>query len=244
MLQLTDVDAFYGNVPALRGVSLTAHEGAITTLLGPNGSGKTTTLRTISGLLATRGGSIHFEGEAIGGLDAAAIVRRGIVQVPEGRLVFPDMSVLENLRMGAFTRRSKPEIKAGLDRVYALFPILHTRRSKPAGALSGGEQQMLAIGRGLMAQPRMLLLDEPSLGLSPLLVQTIGQIIREICAQGTSILLVEQSALMTLDLGGAGYVLENGRIALAGDVRELLRDDSVRRTYMGVGDRSGGTDER
>lgn len=243
MLQLTDVHASYGKVPVLKGISITAHAGEITTLMGPNGSGKSTTLRTISGLIRARRGAILFDGADITRLDAGAIVRRGVVHVPEGRLVFPDMSVAENLRMGAFTRRNAHEIRTSQDHVYSLFPILHERRRTHAGALSGGEQQMLAIGRALMAQPRMLLLDEPSLGLSPLLVETIAHTIMKIREEGTSILLVEQSALMTLDLGGRGYVIENGRIALSGDVRRLLREDQVRQTYLGVGEGTAGGDE-
>ncbi len=231
LLELDDVGVRYGAVAALRGIALTVDNGEIVTLLGANGAGKTTTLRTISGLLRPHAGAIRFEGERIDGLPAHEIVGRGIGHVPEGRRVFPRMSVLENLEMGAYRRRGS--IKADVDRVYELFPVLAERRGQDGGTLSGGEQQMLAIGRALMGQPRLLLLDEPSMGLAPLIVAKIFEILAEINASGTTVLLVEQNAAQALRLAGRGYVLETGEIVMNDAADSLLSDDRVRAAYLG-----------
>ncbi|HVY09046.1 MAG TPA: ABC transporter ATP-binding protein [Mycobacteriales bacterium] len=231
LLKIESLRVAYGRIEALRGVDLEIEQGEIVTLLGANGAGKTTTLRTISGLLKSSGGSVTFDGRRIDGLPAHEIVAAGIGHVPEGRRVFPRMSILENLQMGAYQRRT--DLSEDLERVYTLFPVLQERRGQAAGTLSGGEQQMLAIGRALMGRPRLLLLDEPSMGLAPMIVARIFEIIREINAQGTTILLVEQNAAQALRLAGRGYVLETGAIALADRADALLADDRVRSAYLG-----------
>jgi branched-chain amino acid transport system ATP-binding protein len=232
-LEVSDLVARYGRITALHDVSLTVDEGEIVTLIGANGAGKTTTLRAISGLVHPSSGSIRFAGTDITKLAANEIVRAGIGHAPEGRRVFPRMTVRENLELGAYTRRAKPEIAADLERVLATFPRLKERYDQKAGTMSGGEQQMLAIGRALMSRPRLLLLDEPSLGLSPLLVQTIFRVIREINAAGTTILLIEQNARQALAVATRGYVLEVGRIAHAGPAAELAASEAVRAAYLG-----------
>ena len=233
MLELTDVHAYYGNIRALRGVSLTVGSGEIVTLIGANGAGKTTTLRTILGLVRARRGSVSFNGQPLGPLTTDRIVRLGIAQSPEGRRIFPRMTVLENLELGAFTRPDRDAIATDLERVFTLFPRLRERVAQVGGTLSGGEQQMLAIGRALMARPTLLLLDEPSMGLSPILVEAIFQIIRDINVQGTTILLVEQNARMALRVAHRGYVMQTGRIVLNDTASVLLSSDLVRKTYLG-----------
>jgi branched-chain amino acid transport system ATP-binding protein len=233
MLRLDDVHTFYGSIQALKGISIDVHEGEIVTLIGANGAGKSTTLRSINGLNHPREGTIFFAGQNITSRPAHDIVEMGISQSPEGRRLFPHMSVLENLEMGAFQRRDRSQIKEDLDRVYTLFPRLAERKNQRAGTLSGGEQQMVAIGRALMARPKLLMLDEPSMGLAPIFVEKIFEIIHEINEQGTTILLVEQNALMALDAADRGYVLETGRIALADDAKSLRANEDVRKTYLG-----------
>jgi branched-chain amino acid transport system ATP-binding protein len=233
ILELHDLHTYYGSIQALKGISLTVNEGEIVTLLGSNGAGKSTTLRSINGLNRPRQGSIRFQGRDITSVPAHEIVKRGIAQSPEGRRLFPRMTVTENLEMGAFQRSDKSGIKADMDNVFQLFPRLQERRSQKAGTLSGGEQQMCAIGRALMAKPKLLLLDEPSLGLAPIFVERIFDIIRQINEQGTSILLVEQNALMALDHANRGYVLETGKIVLADDAAALKTNEQVRKTYLG-----------
>jgi branched-chain amino acid transport system ATP-binding protein len=233
ILALHEVHTYYGSIHALKGISLEVHDGEIVTLLGANGAGKSTTLRSINGLNRPRQGSIRFQGKDITGVAAHEIVKRGIAQSPEGRRLFPRMTVTENLEMGAFQRNDRAEIKDDMDRVFELFPRLHERRTQKAGTMSGGEQQMCAIGRALMARPKLLLLDEPSLGLAPIFVERIFDIIKQINEQGTSILLVEQNALMALDAANRGYVLETGRIVLADDAKALKTNEQVRKTYLG-----------
>ena len=233
ILEIGDVHTYYGSIHALKGVSLTVNEGEIVTLLGANGAGKTTTLRSINGLNRPRQGTIRFQGQNITSTAPHEIVKRGIAQSPEGRRLFPRMSVTENLEMGAFQRSDKSEIRSDMERVFDLFPRLQERRNQKAGTMSGGEQQMCAIGRALMARPKLLLLDEPSLGLAPIFVERIFDIIRQINEQGTSILLVEQNALMALDAADRGYVLETGRIALADNAAALKTNEEVRKTYLG-----------
>ena len=233
ILELKDVHTYYGAIHALKGVSLTVGEGEIVTLLGANGAGKSTTLRSISGLNRPRKGTIQFQGQDITQAAAHTIVKRGIAQSPEGRKLFPRMSVTENLEMGAFQRSDKGGIREDMDRVFTLFPRLAERKSQKAGTMSGGEQQMCAIGRALMARPKLLLLDEPSMGLAPIFVEKIFEIVKEINEQGTPILLVEQNALMALDAADRGYVLETGRIALADDAKSLRANEDVRKTYLG-----------
>jgi branched-chain amino acid transport system ATP-binding protein len=233
VLELEDVHTYYGSIHALKGISIEVREGEIVTLIGANGAGKSTTLRSINGLNHPRDGRISFQGRDITFLVAHEIVRLGIAQSPEGRKLFPRMSVLENLEMGAFQRRDSATISEDLDRVYSLFPRLAERKHQKAGTLSGGEQQMCAIGRALMAHPKLLLLDEPSMGLAPIFVERIFEIVREINAQGTPILLVEQNALMALDVANRGYVMETGRIALADDAKALAKNEEVRKTYLG-----------
>ncbi|HXD99806.1 MAG TPA: ABC transporter ATP-binding protein [Candidatus Acidoferrum sp.] len=233
LLVLDGIETFYGAIQALRGVSFEVPEGSIVTLLGANGAGKSTTLKCISGLVPAARGTVSFRGQRIDGLACETIARRGISHVPEGRELFPELTVLENLKMGAYARRDRRAIQAALERVHACFPILAERRAQLAGTLSGGEQQMLAIGRSLMAEPVLMLLDEPSLGLAPMLVEEIFAIIRGIHAGGTTVLLVEQNANKALSIADYGYVLETGTIALAGDSQQLLRDDRVRRSYLG-----------
>jgi branched-chain amino acid transport system ATP-binding protein len=234
MLVLDNVNTYYGNIHALQGISLTVGRGEIVTLIGANGAGKTTTLKTISGLLHPRRGSITFEGQDISKTPAHALVRKGIGHAPEGRRIFARMTVLENLYMGAFTRDVKA-IGPDVDRVMELFPRLRERTHQLGGTLSGGEQQMLAIGRALMSEPRVLLLDEPSLGLAPILVQQVFQKIREINDQGTTVLLVEQNALQALSIAHRAYVLQTGRVVLTGPADEIKQNESVRKAYLGEG---------
>lgn len=233
MLEIKELHTYYGNIHALKGVSLQVTQGEIVTLIGSNGAGKTTTLRTIQGLLRPREGSILFEGNSLETLSTQAIVRLGISQSPEGRLIFPRMTVQENLDMGAFSRRDSLGIKSDIERVLHLFPRLKERINQKAGTLSGGEQQMLAIARALMARPRLLLLDEPSMGLAPMLVTQIFSIIQDINEQGTTILLVEQNARMALTVAHRGYVLQTGQIVLAGTAQDLQSNETVRKAYLG-----------
>jgi len=233
ILELEDVHTYYGSIHALKGISLDVREGEVVTLLGANGAGKSTTLRSINGLNRPRQGSIRFQGDDITQTAAHQIVKRGIAQSPEGRRLFPRMSVTENLEMGAFQRRDRAGIRQDMERVFELFPRLYERRSQKAGTMSGGEQQMCAIGRALRARPKLLLLDEPSLGLAPIFVERIFEIVKTINEQGTSILLVEQNALMALDAADRGYVLETGRIVLADEARALKTNEQVRKTYLG-----------
>ncbi len=233
LLELQDVHTYYGSIHALKGISLEVRQGEVVTLLGANGAGKSTTLRSINGLNRPRQGSIRFQGRDITSTPAHEIVKRGIAQSPEGRRLFPRMTVTENLEMGAFQRSDRSEIRDDMDRVFTLFPRLQERRDQKAGTMSGGEQQMCAIGRALMARPTLLLLDEPSLGLAPIFVERIFEIIKTINEQGTSILLVEQNALMALDAADRGYVLETGRIVLADKAALLKTNEQVRKTYLG-----------
>ena len=233
MLRLEEVHAHYGAIHALRGVSLEVREGEIVSLIGANGAGKSSTLMAISGILRPRAGRIIFEGEDLADVPAHAIVERGISQVPEGRRIFSKLTVLENLEMGAYTRGDPDRIREDLDRIFSLFPLLGERRSQLGGTLSGGEQQMLAIGRALMVHPRLLLLDEPSLGLAPKLVETIFDVIREINAQGTTIFLVEQNAHMALSIANRGYVMEVGRVVLEDSAARLMANQDVQKAYLG-----------
>jgi branched-chain amino acid transport system ATP-binding protein len=233
VLELTGVETYYGTIRALKGVTLEVRTGEIVTLLGANGAGKTTTLRSINGLNRPRRGTIMFDGRNITTLPAHNIVRLGISQSPEGRKLFPRMSVAENLEMGAFQRSDRATMKEDMDRVFSLFPRLAERRTQKAGTLSGGEQQMCAIGRAMMARPKLLMLDEPSMGLAPIFVERIFETIVEINAQGTPILLVEQNALMALEVAARGYVLETGYIVLDGPANELKTNEQVRKTYLG-----------
>jgi branched-chain amino acid transport system ATP-binding protein len=232
-LELTDVHTYYGNIRALKGVSLTVDRGEIVTLIGSNGAGKTTTLKTVIGTVRPLRGSVVFDGQHLEGLGTDRIVRMGIAQSPEGRRIFPRMTVRENLELGAFARADQTAVPQDMERVLTLFPRLRERLGQKGGTLSGGEQQMLAIGRALMARPSLLLLDEPSMGLAPILVETIFQIIRDINRQGTTILLVEQNARMALRVAHRGYVIQTGRIVLQDTGSELLRSDVVRKTYLG-----------
>lgn len=234
LLELRDVHAYYGNIHALKGVSLTVEPGEIVTLIGANGAGKSTTLKTISGLLRPRQGEITFDGGRIDGVKAHDIVGLGISQAPEGRRIFPRMSVTENLEMGAFLRPKGPEIAADFERVFTLFPRLRERRSQLGGTLSGGEQQMLAIARALMARPKLILLDEPSMGLAPILVEQIFQIIRDINASGTTVLLVEQNALMALGIARRGYIMQTGEIVLSDASAALAKNPEVKKAYLGA----------
>ena len=233
MLKINDINVFYGAIHAIKGASLEVNEGEIVTLIGANGAGKSTILRTISGLLKPKGGSIQFEGRDIAGLPAHEIVKGGISQVPEGRRIFAEMTVLENLELGAFTRKDKDGIKSDMEMVFNRFPRLKERISQLAGTLSGGEQQMLAMGRALMSRPRLLLLDEPSMGLAPLLIKEIFAIIQDINKAGTTVLLVEQNANMALSIAHRAYVLETGRITLSGEAKELAASEDVRKAYLG-----------
>jgi len=235
ILELTDVHTYYGNIHALKGISVRVELGEVVTLIGGNGAGKSTTLNTISGLLRPRQGSIHLYNEDLGKLRPHQIVSKGVVQVPEGRRVFGRLSVTENLEMGAFTRTSATEIAQTLERVFSLFPRLKERRAQLAGTLSGGEQQMLAMGRALMAQPKVLLLDEPSMGLAPVLVDSIFDTIRQLHAQGTTILLVEQNARMALQVADRGYVIQTGEVILSDTAANLRQNEAVQRSYLGVG---------
>jgi branched-chain amino acid transport system ATP-binding protein len=236
LLRVEDVHTYYGSIEALKGISIEVHEGEIVTLIGANGAGKSTTLRSINGLNHPRRGSIHFRERDITRDPPHDIVRRGISQSPEGRKLFPRMSVLENLEMGAFQRSDRSELRGDLERVYSLFPRLAERKQQRAGTLSGGEQQMVAIGRALMARPGLLLLDEPSMGLAPIFVERVFETIVEINKQGTTILLVEQNAMMALDVANRGYVLETGTVALADDAKALRRNEQVRKSYLGETD--------
>ncbi len=234
LLELVAVDVAYGDVPALRGVDLAVEPGETLSVVGANGAGKTTMLRTISGLLRPRRGEVRFEGERIDRLPCHAVVARGVVHVPEGRKVFPSLTVRENLELGSYTRAAKARRADSLERVFTLFARLRERTAQAAGTLSGGEQQMLAIGRALMSRPKLLMLDEPSLGLAPLVVKEIFRTIAEINRSGTTVLLVEQNTRQALALSRRGYVLENGRVALVGSGTELLDNDYVRRAYLGL----------
>ncbi|MFJ7306812.1 ABC transporter ATP-binding protein [Peribacillus frigoritolerans] len=233
MLKIEDINVYYGNIQALKGVSMEINEGEIVTLIGANGAGKSTLLKTISGLLKPKQGKVLFEGDSIGGKAAQAIVKLGISHVPEGRRVFANMTVAENLELGAYLRKDKDGIHKDLEKVYELFPRLLERIKQQAGTLSGGEQQMLAMGRALMAKPRLLLLDEPSMGLAPLLVKQIFNIIQEISESGTTILLVEQNANLALSIADRAYVVETGRIVLSGNAEELTSSEEIKMAYLG-----------
>lgn len=235
MLKIQNIQTYYGNIQALKDVSIEIKEGEIVALIGANGAGKTTTLMSICGITPPRSGDILLDGDSLKGVGAEKIVQKGIVQVPEGRRIFPDLTVLENLEMGAFLRKNKKLIQQDLNYVMTLFPILEKRRSQLGGTLSGGEQQMLAISRALMARPRVLLLDEPSLGLAPLIIKQIFEIIRQINKESnTTIFLVEQNANQALKLADRGYVMENGRITLVDSADNLLANDDVRKAYLGI----------
>jgi branched-chain amino acid transport system ATP-binding protein len=234
LLEVTEIDAHYGRIQALRRLSLNVDRGEIVALIGSNGAGKTTTLRTISGLMHPGHGTIKFDGKDITQVGPDKIVDLGICQSPEGRRLFPRMTVMDNLEMGAYTRSNRVEIKADIERVFELFPRLKERRDQIAGTLSGGEQQMCAMGRALMAKPKLLMLDEPSLGLSPILVETIFSIIREINGRGTPVLLVEQNAHKALEIANRGYVIETGVIVQTGSGKELLESEDVQRAYLGM----------
>ncbi len=233
LLEVENIHSYYGHIHALRGVSLTVEEGEIVTLIGSNGAGKTTTLRSIHGILPPREGRIVFRGEEIQSVPAHDMIEKGISQSPEGRKIFHRMTVLENLEMGAYHRTDRAEIKEDMDRVYDLFPRLEERTKQEAGTMSGGEQQMLAIGRALMSRPKLLLLDEPSMGLAPVLVERIFQVIEEINNQGTTILLVEQNANVALEIATRGYVLETGEIVNVASAEKLRQDPKVREAYLG-----------
>ncbi len=234
ILELKDVHTYYGSIEALKGISIEVREGEVVTLIGSNGAGKSTTLRSINGLNHPRRGSIHFQGQEITDESPHNVVKMGISQSPEGRRLFPRMSVLENLQMGAFQRSDRAGQREDMDRVFSLFPRLAERKNQRAGTLSGGEQQMCAIGRALMARPKLLLLDEPSMGLAPIFVEKIFEIVQEINKQGTPILLVEQNALMALDTADRGYVMETGAIVLADDAKALRTNEQVQKTYLGI----------
>jgi len=234
LLEVKNLHTYYGNIHALKGLSITVNQGEIVTLIGANGAGKSTTLKTISGLLRPREGEIHFEGKAIAGMPAHTVTSMGLVQVPEGRRVFSQMTVLENLEIGAYLRNDNAAIKQDMDRIFALFPRLRERRRQVAGTLSGGEQQMLAMGRAMMSQPRLLLLDEPSMGLAPLLVDTIFETIESLNKNGATILVVEQNARKALQVAHRGYVLQTGNITISGDAQDLLADPRVIEAYLGL----------
>jgi branched-chain amino acid transport system ATP-binding protein len=234
MLELKDVHTYYGNIHALKGISLKVEKGEIVTLIGSNGAGKSTTLRTIQGINKPRSGTILLEGEALENLPPHEIATRGVAQSPEGRMIFPRMTVLENLEMGAYARKDIATYKQDLEHVFSLFPRLKERISQNGGTLSGGEQQMLAMGRALMAKPKILLLDEPSMGLAPLLVELIFDIIKKLNEEGTTILLVEQNALMALSIANRGYVLQTGEIVLTDAAEKLKSNEMVQKTYLGV----------
>ena len=234
MLELRSIESYYGKIQALKGITLEVPEGGIVAILGANGAGKTTTLRTISGLIQAARGQILFQGEAIHKAPPHKIVRLGICQVPEGRDIFMGLTVRENLKMGAFTRKETKEVQQNLERIYESFPILKDRTRQQAGTLSGGEQQMLAIARGLMSKPKLMLLDEPSLGLAPLMVEEIFRMIKTINREGVTILLVEQNANMALQTAQYGYVMETGKIALADTAENLIKNDYVRQVYLGA----------
>ena len=233
MLEVNNINVYYGAIHAIKGISLAVEEGEIVTLIGANGAGKSTTLRTISGLLKPKTGEIKFLGNDIAGMPAHKIVREGISQVPEGRRIFAEMTVLENLELGAFTRDNKDEIQNDMQMVFKRFPRLEERKTQLAGTLSGGEQQMLAMGRALMSRPKLLLLDEPSMGLAPLLIKEIFNIIVDINKTGTTVLLVEQNANMALSIANRAYVLETGRITISGDAKKLAASEDIRKAYLG-----------
>ena len=233
LLELDNVKTYYGNIRALRGITIEVNEGEIVCLIGGNGAGKSTTLMTISGILTPEEGDINYQGQSIVSVRPENIVQMGICQVPEGRMIFPVLSVMENLDLGAYLRKDRAGVKEDLDRVFSLFPVLRERSNQAGGTLSGGEQQMLAIGRALMARPKLLLLDEPSLGLAPILVDAIFEIIQQINTQGTTILLVEQNAQLALQYSHRGYVLETGEIALTDSSAELLKNEQVKKAYLG-----------
>ncbi len=234
MLELKDVHTYYGNIHALKGISLNVEKGEIVTLIGSNGAGKSTTLRTIQGINRPRSGTILLEGEELEKLPPHEIAIRGVAQSPEGRMIFPRMTVMENLEMGAYARKDKTGMSDDLERVFKLFPRLKERIGQKGGTLSGGEQQMLAMGRALMARPRILLLDEPSMGLSPILVELIFEIIQTINKEGTTILLVEQNALMALSIANRGYVIQTGEIVLSDTAPRLKENEMVRKSYLGI----------
>ena len=234
LLRVEGIHTYYGSIHAIKGVTLDVREGEIVTLIGANGAGKSTTLRSINGLNHPRTGRIVFQGRDITNAPPHEVVKMGISQSPEGRRLFPRMSVLENLQMGAFQRTDRANISEDLDRVYSLFPRLAERKNQKAGTMSGGEQQMVAMGRALMARPKLLMLDEPSMGLAPIFVEKIFEIVREINEQGTTILLVEQNALMALDTANRGYVMETGRIALTDDAKKLRENEQVQKAYLGM----------
>lgn len=233
MLKVDQVDVYYGNIQALKGVSLEVHEGEIVTLIGANGAGKSTLLKTLSGLLKPKEGTIRYLDDSISGKPAQAIVKAGISHVPEGRRVFANMTVEENLELGAYLRKNSNEIRKDIQKVYELFPRLLERRKQLSGTLSGGEQQMLAMGRAIMAKPKLLLLDEPSMGLAPMMVKTIFQIIEEINRDGTTILLVEQNANMALSIANRAYVIETGRVVVSGTAEELQASEQIKMAYLG-----------
>ena len=233
LLQLKDIHCYYGNIHALKGVSLEVYSGEIRTLIGANGAGKSTTLMAISAIMGLKKGEVFYHGTSLAGRAPDEIVKSGLCQVPEGRRIFPGLTIKENLEMGAYCRRVKSAITADLEMVYDLFPVLGERRKQAGGTLSGGEQQMLALGRALMSQPQMLLLDEPSLGLAPLMVEKIFSIIERIAGEGITILLVEQNAHAALNLADYGYVMETGKIILEAPARELLQDERVKEAYLG-----------
>ena len=233
MLEVNDLHVYYGVIQALKGVSFQVNQGEVIALIGANGAGKTTTLHTLTGLLQAKQGSIVFEGTDITKVPAHKIVQMGIAHVREGRRVFSDLSVYENLKMGAYTRKDKNEIAESLENVYKRFPRLEERKNQRAGTLSGGEQQMLAMGRALMSKPKMIVMDEPSMGLSPIFVNEIFDIIEKVSAGGTTVLLVEQNAKKALSIADRAYVLETGKIALSGDADELMNDDSIKKAYLG-----------
>jgi len=233
MLEIKNLDVYYGVIHALKDMSIEVNQGEIVTLIGANGAGKTTTLRTISGLIKPKNGTILFDGEDIKDINAQEIVKKGLSHVPEGRHVFADMTVLENLELGAYLRKDKKNIKGDMENVFSRFPILEKRLKQNAGTLSGGEQQMLAIGRALMSRPKLLLMDEPSMGLAPLLVKEIFSIIEDINKQGTTILLVEQNAHMALSIAHRAYVLETGSIVIKGTGKELAQSEEIKKAYLG-----------
>ena len=233
MLEIKDLEVYYGMIQAIKGISFEVNEGEVIALIGANGAGKTTILHTISGLIAPKKGSINFEGQEITKIPAHKIVENGLAQVPEGRRVFPSLSVLQNLKLGAYTRKDKKEIDDTLKMIYERFPRLEERKNQPAGTLSGGEQQMLAMGRALMSKPRIILMDEPSMGLSPIFVNEIFDIIKQVSASGTTVLLVEQNAKKALSIADRGYVLETGKIVKEGKASDLLNDEAVKKAYLG-----------
>ncbi|MDP6086031.1 MAG: ABC transporter ATP-binding protein [Nitrospinota bacterium] len=233
MLELKDVHSYYSHIHAIKGISMTVPDASLVGIIGANGAGKTTTLRTISGIMKPRSGEVFLDGQPIHNLDSSEIVKRGIAQCPEERKIWPQMDVLEHLELGAYQRKDKGAIQADLERVYKYFPRLEERRNQKAGTLSGGEQQMLAIARALMSAPKIIMFDEPSLGLAPILVEQIGEIIKEIHASGMTVLLVEQNAFLALTLSETCYVLETGEVSVSGPSKDLLQNEDVKRAYLG-----------